>query len=191
MSKFALSGLFLIATAVIANAAEPTGEWRVEDGTATIRVVDCNSRIWGVVAWEKDPGNLDTENPDRTKKNRPTLGIPILLNMKRVADEKDKWAGGIYNAKDGKIYDASIQLKSQNALAVEGCLAFILCGGQTWTRVENPAGAMGSKSAASGNPASKATAPTAAPKAGGPKSGTADPAATEICLLPEIAGAPH
>jgi uncharacterized protein (DUF2147 family) len=188
MIKFALSGLFLITTAVIANAAEPTGEWRVEDGTATIRVVDCNSRIWGVVAWEKDPGNLDTENPDRTKKNRPTLGIPILLNMKRVADEKDKWAGGIYNAKDGKIYDASIQLKSQNALAVEGCLAFVFCGGQTWTRVESPAGssAMGSKSTASGNPGPK----TAAPKTGGPKSGTADPA-TEICLLPEIAGAPH
>ena len=189
MIKFALSGLFLVATAATANTAEPVGEWRVEDGTATIRIVDCNSRIWGVVAWEKDPGGIDSENPDKTKKNRPTLGIPILLNMKRVADAKDKWEGGIYNAKDGKIYDASIQLKSQNALAVEGCLAFILCGGQTWTRVENPVGspAMGSKSAPSGNPAPK----TAAPKAGGSKSGMADPATTEICLLPEIAGAPH
>ena len=37
-------------------AADPTGDWRVADGVANIRVAQCNGSMWGVVAWEKTPG---------------------------------------------------------------------------------------------------------------------------------------
>jgi len=39
-----------------ALAAEPTGDWRVEDGSAIIRIDNCRGALWGVVAWEKVPG---------------------------------------------------------------------------------------------------------------------------------------
>ena len=190
--------MFLLAAAGAASAADPLGEWKVEEDKATIRIVDCNSRLWGVIASEKIPGNLDSKNPDKTKRTRPTLGIPVLLNMKKAEDEKDKWEGQIYDATSGKTYDANIQLKSANSLRVEGCVAMILCGGQTWTRVaENasPAGQGQKAPAAKGGaapfpPPIGAPKTTAAPKAG-TKAGTPEVAQADVCLLPEIANAPR
>lgn len=218
MRKPVISGLFFLAVVGTAQAAEPLGEWRDEEGKATIRIVDCNSRLWGVVASESIPGGLDSKNPDKAKRTRPLLGIPVLLNMKKVDDEKDKWEGKVYNAEDGKTYDASIQLKAPNALRVEGCLVWPLCGGQTWSRVDSSAAPGGAKTGATGSTGAKTAAP--APKSAQPSTqpspfptpigsapksskgstagkapaataATADPATTEICSLPEIAGAPH
>jgi len=195
MRKLALSGMFFLAAAGTAHAVEAAvGEWKVEDEKATIRIADCNSRLWGVIASEPTPGNIDSKNPDKTKRTRPTLGIPILLNMKKVTDEKDKWEGQIYDATSGKTYDANIQVKSPTTLRVEGCVAMILCGGQTWTRVEGsqaPAGTKASVAAPkSGNPfpAPIGTPKPTAPK--GAKAGTADGPNSDICLLPEVASAP-
>lgn len=187
--------------------ADPLGDWLVEDKVATIKIVDCNSRLWGIVSAEKTPGGLDSQNPDKAKRTRSTLGMPVLLNMKKVADEKDKWEGQIYNAKNGKTYEASIQLKSPNKLEVEGCVMSILCGSQTWTRApENvfgpntktlstsatpPTGVKTPPSPAPGG-AKSHPAPAAPPKVIGQKTGPADPApVSEVCLLPEIARAPH
>lgn len=201
MKKLAFSGMFLLAAAGAASAAEPLGEWRDEDGKATIRIVDCNSRLWGVVASESIPGGLDKNNPDKAKRTRPLLGMPILLNMKKAEDEKDKWEGKVYDATSGKTYDSSIQLKSANALRIEGCVAMILCGGQTWTRVVESAPAPGgAKTGATGAGVPKTAQPfptpigtpkPAAPKGGTAKAGSADPATSEVCLLPEIANAPR
>ena len=218
MRKTALSGIILLAAVTTENAAEPLGEWRDEDGKATIKIVDCNSRLWGVVASESIPGGVDSKNPDKAKRTRPTLGMPVLLNLKRASDEKEKWEGKVYNAENGKTYDATIQLKSANALRVEGCLVWPLCGGQTWTRVEpgmsgfnyGPAAETGAAGAPKAPPprttatapasSSKTTAtavPPGAPKGAAPKgaaaakTGAADAATSEVCLLPDIAGAPH
>src|SRR5262245_59111942 len=47
----------LLATTTISGAAlaaEPTGDWRTEDGSAIIRIDNCRGALWGVVAWEKE-----------------------------------------------------------------------------------------------------------------------------------------
>lgn len=209
MRKIALGGMFLLAAAGPAFAADPLGEWKVEEDKATIRIVDCNSRLWGVIASEQIPGNLDSKNPDKAKRTRPTLGIPVLLNMKKAEDEKEKWEGQIYDATSGKTYDANIQLKSPNSLRVEGCVAMILCGGQTWTRVTEGSPAPGGAKAGAAAPkttgapsAPKTTAAqpfptpvgtpkTATPAPKGAKAGTPEAATSEVCLLPEIANAPR
>ncbi|CAN5394283.1 DUF2147 domain-containing protein [soil metagenome] len=211
MRKLAYSGMFFLAAVGVAQAAEPLGEWRDEDGKATIRIIDCNSRLWGIVASESIPGGIDKNNPDKAKRTRPTLGMPVLLNLKKSADEKDKWEGQVYDATSGKTYDSSIQLKSANALRVEGCVAMILCGGQTWSRVAetSPATPGGIKTGASAAPGAPKTttvpapapkttaapAPAGAPKPMAPKStmakaGAADPNLPEACMLPEIVSAP-
>lgn len=208
MRKLAFSGMFFLAAVGTAHAADPLGEWRDEDGKATIRIVDCNSRMWGIIASEKTPGTIDKNNPDKAKRTRATLGIPILINMKKDEEEKDRWEGEIYDPIRGKNFSSSIQVKSANALRVEGCLAMVLCGGQTWTRVEPgtsgftylpslaakaapgaaPAPAGAPKTTASPFPAPIGTPKAAAPKAGAAKGG--DPVSHEICMLPEIVSAP-
>jgi uncharacterized protein (DUF2147 family) len=135
------------------SAADPSGDWIVESGEARIRVAFCSGSLWGVVGWEKAPGK-DTANPDPAKRSRDTLGMPILIDMKPSG--ADKWAGQIYNAKDGKMYQASVSLESENALKVRGCvLGGLFCGGETWARFAEPEA---DPAAAKAKPKSKAKA---------------------------------
>jgi uncharacterized protein (DUF2147 family) len=139
-----------------ALAQDATGEWLVKDRTAKIRVINCGNALWGVVSWEKTPGGRDENNPDAALRNRPILGMPILIDMQ--PDEPGKWEGKIYNAENGKTYDASITLQNANVLEVEGCVMGFLCGGENWTRAQ-PSGQSGGARAAASDPA---TAPAAA-----------------------------
>jgi uncharacterized protein (DUF2147 family) len=201
ISSFVAATL-ITASSGIAGAADPTGEWRVAEGVANIRVAECNGAMWGVVAWEKKPGGVDGNNPDVAKRSRPTLGMPILLQMKKKA-EKDEWEGQVYNAKDGKTYDSTIKLVSADRLEIEGCVLGFLCGGETWTRVAPPIPSSPSNVAASTAPKAgggkttspKTTSPKAAHKTTGQKSATTGTSSTDpvgdICLLPDIAGTTH
>jgi uncharacterized protein (DUF2147 family) len=203
----ACCGFLLAAGMTPALAGDPTGDWRVEDGVANIRVAACQGNMWGVVAWEKTPGGRDKNNPDATKKSRPTLGMPILLDMKKKKGGTDQWEGQIYNAKDGKLYDSTMTLNNPNELEIEGCVLGILCGGQTWTRVGPPIPSSPSNTAAA-EPAAKSSPPAkghhtapaknagkAPPKPTGQNAATATGEAADpigdICLLPGIARTPH
>jgi uncharacterized protein (DUF2147 family) len=204
-----------------ALAADPTGDWKVADGVANIRVAQCSGSMWGVVAWEKVPGGKDKNNPDTAKQSRPTLGMPILIDMKKKQGV-DAWEGQVYNAKDGQLYSSTIKPVGTDQLEIQGCVLGFLCGGETWTRVgppipSSPVNSMAkgapkgatpgaAKSAASGpiaapapapkttgaaNPAPAASAPKAAP---GQKQAAAaqQPADIgDICLLPDIARFAH
>ncbi|MCK1389558.1 DUF2147 domain-containing protein [Bradyrhizobium sp. 1] len=199
-----------------ALAADPTGDWRVADGVANIRVAQCNGSMWGAVSWEKQPGGRDENNPDVSKKNRPTLAMPTLIDMKKKPGA-DQWEGQVYNAQDGQTYSATITPTGTDQLEIKGCVMGFLCGGETWTRVgppiplspanamakgaTKPAGAapkaQGTQAAQQG-PAGTTGATPPAPAAAAPKTaaakpgqkGVADPVG-DICLIPEIAGFAH
>jgi len=203
-----------------ALAADPTGDWKVADGVANIRVAQCSGNMWGVVAWEKTPGGKDKSNPDAAKQSRPTLGMPILIDMKKKPGV-DAWEGEVYNAKDGQLYSSTIKPVGTDQLEIQGCVLGFLCGGETWTRVGPPIPSSPANSMAKGAPkgapgaAPKTAAPApapAAPKTTGaanpapaspapPKAAPAQkPAATaaaqpadigDICLLPDIARFAH
>jgi uncharacterized protein (DUF2147 family) len=209
--RIVFSGFFLATGITSALAADPTGDWKVADGVANIRVAQCNGNIWGAVSWEKTPGGRDKNNPDAAKQSRPTLGMPILIDMKKKPGA-DAWEGQVYNAKDGQLYSSTIKPIGTDQLEIQGCVLGFLCGGETWTRVGPPIPSSPSNSMAKGapkNPAapkagagSTATAPAAAPAA--PKTtGAVNPSAQkaqkqaaadpvgDICLLPDIAGFAH
>lgn len=199
-----------------AYATDPTGDWKVEDGVATIRVAECNGSMWGAVVWEQTPGGIDKNNPDVSKKSRPTLGMPILIDMKKNA-AGNTWAGQVYNAKDGKFYKSTIKLGSTpDELEIQGCVLGFLCGGETWTRVGPPIPSSPTNSMAKGAPKATTTAnaakppavapapaqklpPAGAPKAGVQKNATTATAAAgqpadpvgDICLIPDIARFAH
>src|SRR3984885_12482600 len=128
-----LSGL----TTVSALAADPTGDWLVADAVAHIRVAECSGNMWGAVVWEKEPGGVDEHNPDVSKRSRPTLGIPVLINMKKKPGV-DQWEGEVYNANDGKTYSSTIKPVGSDKLEIQGCVLGFLCGGETWTRIAGP-----------------------------------------------------
>jgi uncharacterized protein (DUF2147 family) len=203
MRTVTYSGLFLVTGLAQALAADPTGDWRVADGVANIRVAECNGRMWGVVAWEKAAGGHDANNPDASKQSRPTLGMPILLDMKKKPGV-DQWEGEVYNAKDGQTYSSTIQPTGPDQLEIKGCVLGFLCGGETWTRVAGPIPSSPVNSMAKGSPKAVAAAPKAAatttgsispaPKTPGQKMATAarpnDPVG-DICLIPDIARFAH
>ena len=127
----------LTATAALAADPSPIGDWLVKDGYANIRIDDCAGKLWGIVVWEKEPGAIDKENPDPAKKNRLTLGMPILMGL--TPTKPNKWEGEIYNSQNGKMYSASISLADENTLDLEGCLfTNFMCMTQKWTRVTTP-----------------------------------------------------
>ncbi|MBA2402692.1 MAG: DUF2147 domain-containing protein [Bradyrhizobium sp.] len=214
-----ISGFILATGVTSALAADPTGDWKVADGVANIRVAQCNGNIWGAVSWEKTPGGRDTHNPDAAKQSRPTLGMPILIDMKKKPGV-DAWEGQVYNAKDGQLYSSTIKPIGSDQLEIQGCVLGFLCGGETWTRVGPPIPSSPSNSMAKGapkNPAApkagaSATAPGLTPAPGSPaaagapkttgavnpapkavagqKQAAADPVG-DICLLPDIARFAH
>jgi uncharacterized protein (DUF2147 family) len=197
MRKVIFSGIFLTTGLASALAADPTGDWRVADGVANIRVAECNGSLWGAVAWEKSPGGRDTNNPDASKKNRPTLGMPILIDMKKKAGA-DQWEGQVYNAKDGQFYSSTIKPVGSDQLEIQGCVLGFLCGGETWTRVAGPIPSSPSNTMAKGTPKSQSAAKTTgslnpAAKTTGQKQAmaAAPDAVGDICLLPDIARFSH
>ena len=199
----AFSG-FIFATGLgtgSALAADPTGDWRVADGVANIRVAQCNGNMWGVVSWEKTPGGRDSHNPDAAKQNRPTLGMPILLNMKKKPGT-DAWEGQVYNAKDGQTYSSTIKPVGNDQLEIQGCVLGFLCGGETWTRVgppipSSPANSM-AKGAKGATAQPQAAAPAPAPKTTGSTAparkqaaGQANDSVGDICLLADVTQSTH
>ena len=202
-----ISGIFLATGLNSALAADPTGDWRVQDGVADIRVAQCNGNMWGVVAWEKTPGGKDINNPDAAKQSRPSLGMPILIDMKKKAGV-DTWEGQVYNAKDGQLYSSTIKPVGSDQLEIQGCVLGFLCGGETWSRVAPPIPSSPTNSMAKGAPKSPAgalpkTAAPAPPKTTGavnpapkpapvPKQAAGQPGDIgDICLLPDIARFAH
>ena len=178
------SGIFLTTGLSSALAADPTGDWKVADGVANIRVAQCSGNMWGVVAWEKTPGGKDKNNPDAAKQSRPTLGMPILIDMKKKSGV-DTWEGQVYNAKDGQLYSSTIKPVGTDQLEIQGCVLGFLCGGETWTRVGPPIPSSPANSMAKGAPkgpvgaAPKTAAPTTvAPTTAAPAAAPAVPKTT-------------
>src|SRR2546421_7201401 len=168
MRTVAYSGLFLATGFASALAADPTGDWRVADGVANIRVAECNGSMWGVVAWEKTPGGRDKNNPDVSKQNRPTLGMPILIDMKKKPGV-DQWQGQVYNAKDGQFYSSTIRPIGSDQLEIQGCVLGFLCGGGTRSPVAGPNSSRPPDSKAQGRPKTNGARP---PHAGPTTRGT-------------------
>jgi uncharacterized protein (DUF2147 family) len=210
-------GIIFTAGQGAAFAADPTGDWKVADEVANIRVAECNGSMWGVVSWEKTPGGRDVNNPDVSRQSRPTLGMPILIDMKKKPGA-DQWEGQVYNAKDGKFYSSTIKPVGTDQLEIQGCLLGFLCGGETWTRVAPPIPSSPSNSMAKGPPKAgstikttglpgqpaqpKTVAPSPAPATTGSTGQKAAPGRKttavassdvvgDICVLPDIARFAH
>jgi uncharacterized protein (DUF2147 family) len=121
------------AVPAVAAVADPAGEWRTADGTATVRISKCGGNYCGFVATATTPGK-DERNPDPKKRGRSVIGMQILYSMKPTGP--DLWDGTIYNAEDGLTYGAKMTVQSGQTLQIQGCVPNGgACGNETWSRV--------------------------------------------------------
>jgi len=121
-------------------AADPLGNWLTEDGKATVKIASCGAALCGTVVSLKEPTDPDTHKPktdknnaDASLRNRPMIGVQIVLGMK-PSGTANKWTGQVYNAEDGKTYSGSLTLQDANTIKLEGCVAVVLCKASKWTR---------------------------------------------------------
>jgi len=141
LKLFAAAILALSALPVATAAAPATGTWMSADGGTKVRISDCGGRLCGKVVWLSKPVDpttgkpkTDKHNADQSKRARPLLGVPVVQGMEPSG--ANKWSGEIYNADDGKTYQAHVTLVSDDAMNVRGCVLGILCKSQTWTRAD-------------------------------------------------------
>jgi uncharacterized protein (DUF2147 family) len=122
-------------------AADPIGTWHTEEGKATVRIAACGPALCGSIVSLKDANDPETGKPKTDKnnadaglRNRPMIGVLIVLGMK-PGGTANKWSGQVYNAEDGKTYSGSLTLQDANTIKLEGCiLGGLVCKAATWTR---------------------------------------------------------
>jgi uncharacterized protein (DUF2147 family) len=106
---------------------------------AKIRIYKSGEKFYGKIIWLKNPyengkQKVDTNNPDKTKRSNPIIGLVMLTDFK--FDDDDEWkAGDIYDPESGKTYSSYMYLKDNNTLKVRGYVGISLFGRtETWTR---------------------------------------------------------
>jgi uncharacterized protein (DUF2147 family) len=135
--RVACAAVAIIALTLAAGAVEPYGDWLTVDRDSRVRITKCGPSLCGTLAWLSEPNDengkpkRDIYNPDDALRGRPVMGIPILLGLKR---DGDHWAGKIYNPENGKTYDARLRQLTDRSLELEGCVGFVFCEKQIWTR---------------------------------------------------------
>ena len=136
----ALAAIFVAAgVPSYASAADPSGIWAKEDGSAKMEVKKCGRGICSKIVWLKNPEDSrgrplrDARNENTSMRDRPIIGLPLFINM--VAIDSSSWQGSVYNPEEGKVYnDVKVTLASHNQIVLKGCKAWLLCGEKVWIR---------------------------------------------------------
>jgi len=129
-----LTAIAFVALSASQACADPSGEWRVQDGNATVRIRKCGPMFCGFVASTRTAPGKDEKNPDPSKRTRSVLGIEVLIGLRPAGN--NVWSGQTYNAEDGQMYNATVSMSNEQALQIKGCVPnSSLCGEEVWTRV--------------------------------------------------------
>jgi uncharacterized protein (DUF2147 family) len=123
------------------KADDIIGIWLTNgDEPAKIQIYKSGDKFYGKIIWLKIPllnsgsPKVDQNNPDKTKRTNPIIGLALLSNFKFDGD--DEWnAGKIYDPQNGKTYSCNITLKDKNTLKVRGYIGISLLGRtEVWAR---------------------------------------------------------
>ena len=134
--KFFLYLVFLIpgfATAKVAD--EILGYWLTSQ--SIVLVEKCNDELCATIEHifveeGADPESiLDTNNKDKSQRERSIKGINLIAGFKYVSGSKEYKGGKIYDPGRGRVFKSNIYLLNNKNLKVEGCLMRI-CGNEEW-----------------------------------------------------------
>ena len=141
----ALAALLAAGTAFAQST--PVGLWKtIDDETkkekSLVRVTESDGVVTGRIEKLLDP----TTKPDAVcekcsdeRKDKPILGLQIIRNVKKNADDPEMWDGGrILDPNNGKDYRVRLKpVEGGKKLEVRGYIGAPLLGRtQVWQRVE-------------------------------------------------------
>jgi len=136
---FATAGM-----ATQARAADPSGIWAKDDGSAKLEVKKCGRGICSKIVWLKNPNDSrgrplrDARNQNPSMRDRPIMGLQLFSNM--VLTAPNTWVGNVYNPEEGRVYtDVKVTMVSRQQIVLRGCRTWLLCGEKSWTRSRLPA----------------------------------------------------
>ena len=140
MIKIALTSfIFLLSTLALFWKNQIIEKWLSDDKEGETEIYEQQGKYFGKISWLKKPNDnkgvpfTDTENPDKSKRSQPLLGLIILTNF---YFKNNEWKGGkIYDPQSGKTYTCTMWLTDNNTLKVRGYWG-LFYQTQTWTRVK-------------------------------------------------------
>ena len=145
MLKMVLAGLAFAAHAMAFAQATPVGLWKTidDDGKtekSLVRINESGGVLTGRIEKLLDP----TSKPDAVcdkctdeRKGKPIVGLTILRNLKRNADDSEWWDGGdVTDPNNGKVYKARVRtIEDGKKLQMRGYIGPFYRT-QTWIRAE-------------------------------------------------------
>ena len=137
------AAVFAVSTASQASAADPSGIWAKDDGSAKMEVKKCGRSICSKIVWLREPDDSrgrplrDARNENTSMRNRPIIGLSLFSKM--TATEANTWVGNVYNPEEGTIYaDVKVTLASRRQIVLRGCKAWVLCREKVWIKSTLP-----------------------------------------------------
>lgn len=155
MSMKTLAAAMALSIATFgASAQVPSvmGTWLTASGVAKVRIGPCgdpaSGPICGFVVTLINPKGADGKvvapeaatdyrNADSALRSRKVIGMPLIWGFKQGSEPNSFEGGQIYNAENGKIYSANINLQPDGTLRLRGYVGSPMFGEtQVWTRVD-------------------------------------------------------
>ena len=119
IAGIALAGVALSGPA---QAADPFGTW-VRPSTGTqVNFYACGGKLCAKVAAVKDEAR------------KKEVGTVIMKGADKTGD--NTWKGDLLDLESGKTYSGVVNMESASALNLQGCVAMVLCRGETWSKVK-------------------------------------------------------
>jgi uncharacterized protein (DUF2147 family) len=142
MQKF-LSLCLLLCLSANAFAQDIIGKWWDEEKRGQTEIYKGTSgKLFGKIVWLKVPNDpktgkpqLDIHNKDKTKRERPNMGMIVLLGL--VETSTGVFEGQVYNPKDGNTYSGTVTMLADGKLKLRGYVGISLLGKtEIWERVK-------------------------------------------------------
>ena len=146
MKRLATLGLLVLASMGAWAQMTPVGLWKtIDDETKAeksyVRISEVGGEFSAKVEKIIDPSRQDAKCDKCTdeRKDQPILGMSIMRNLKKSANEADTWDGGeILKPDEGKLYKVRLRpIEGGKRLEVRGYIGMPLLGRtQVWQRIE-------------------------------------------------------
>lgn len=131
----------ILALAVSVAAASPAvaqgieGSWLMQNRKAEVDIRPCGPALCGrisrIMVYPKDGARTDIHNGNASLRRRPLVGLPVLLDFRRVGGE---FRGRVYDPKSGGTYGATLTPNGPGRITLKACVLFV-CKTQEWSRV--------------------------------------------------------
>lgn len=145
MSKIAILNLLVLSIFFSKNifGQDPICKtWLTEEGTSKVRIfLADDGKYYGKLVWLRDSlykgrPMIDSENPDKTKRQRPWLGIQLISGLIKK-NSLEYISGKIYDPTKGHYYNCKMTVEGDK-LVLRGYILGISFLGRTttWSLVE-------------------------------------------------------